>query len=115
NREFWGTKLGFVQKACYGLGFLYYFVSALGIFLNPIPGPLLLWVKPKMLIYYNMFFGVPGLIHALIIMPLWARSRYPSVKVQFANVIVAYACISTFVGCMFNKGEGSWVSSGSNK
>ncbi|KAK0610867.1 nucleotide-diphospho-sugar transferase [Immersiella caudata] len=115
NREFWRTKLTFSQKLCFALGFFYYLTSALGIFLNTIPGPLLLWANPKLLIYYNMFFGVPGIIHALVITPLWARTRYPPLKVQYANVIVAYACISTFIGCMFKKGEGSWVSSGANK
>lgn len=115
NGEFWKTKLTFAQKLCFALGFFYYLTSALGIFLNTLPGPLLLWVSPRLLIYYNMFFGVPGLIHSLVVTPLWARSRYPPIKVQYANVIVAYACISTFIGCMFNKGEGSWVSSGANK
>jgi len=115
NRDFWSCKLSFAQKTCYALGFMYYLTSALGVLLNPIPGPLLLWISPQMLIYYNMFFGVPGLIHTLIVIPLWAKSRYPPFKVQFTNIIIAYACISTFIGCVFKKGEGSWVSSGSNK
>jgi len=115
NKGFWSTKLGFTQKLCYALGFLYYLASALGVFLNPIPGPLLLWVYPHMVLYYTMFFGVPGIIHTMIVIPLWSKSRYPPFKVQFTNVIVAYACISTFAGCLFNKGEGNWVASGANK
>jgi len=115
NRAFWSAKLSFVQKACFGLGFMYYLTASLGVFLNPIPAPLLLWLTPNNLIYYNMFFGVPGMIHSLIVIPLWTKSRYPPFKVQYVNTIVAFACISTFIGCMFKKGEGKWVSSGSNK
>lgn len=115
NRAFWATKLPFVQKLCYVFGFLYYLTAALGVFLNPLPGPLLLWVSPKSVLYYNMFYGVPGIFHNLVIAPLWAKSRYPPIKVQYTNTILAYACISTFLSCMFGRGEGNWVSSGANK
>lgn len=115
SKEFWNTKLSWQQKMCFAFGWCYYLTQALGLILNPIPGPLLLWVAPQMVKYYFFFYSIPGLLYTLVVTPLWAKSRYPPIKVQYTNIIVAYACMSTFLTAMFGRGEGNWVSSGANK
>ena len=111
--SFWRSELSLLQKGCYSLGFLYYVTTALGPFINPLPGPLLLWVNPSLFFYYNMFFAIPSIFYALVVMPLWARSRYPF-AVQYIQVIVAYACVSALFESLLGL-EDNWVPSGSNR
>lgn len=42
NKDFWSSNLTFTQKICYLSGMMYYSATALGIFINPLPGILLM-------------------------------------------------------------------------
>ncbi|KAH8647779.1 nucleotide-diphospho-sugar transferase [Xylariales sp. PMI_506] len=112
NLAFWRSKLSFGQRACYILGFLFYLLQALGPFLNPLPGPLLLWIAPHWVFYYNAFFAVPCIVYGFIVMPIWARSRFPFC-VQYTSVIAAYASLSALIDLVLRRAD-NWVPSGSN-
>ncbi|KAG8531810.1 uncharacterized protein KY384_003446 [Bacidia gigantensis] len=113
NKEFYKSNLTKMQKFCYVTGFLYYSASAAAIFMNPLPGPLLLWVRPDYFKYYNLFFAIPSLVYGVIILRLWARSNY-NLNVQFSNVIMYYA----YVNSIFDRIRGNalnWAASGDAK
>lgn len=76
NPEFWNSSLTRIQKMAYLTGMMYYSATALGIFLNPLPGLLLIWVVPSAVAWFNVAFAVPSILLASIVMPLWSRQRY---------------------------------------
>jgi hypothetical protein len=62
-----------MQKLCFLTGLLYYNADALGIFLNPLPGVLLIYARPDLVRYYNWAFTLPSLINTVVVFPLWSR------------------------------------------
>ncbi|KAL9100851.1 MAG: hypothetical protein Q9163_003817 [Psora crenata] len=113
NPEFYRSHLTKMQKFCYVTGFLYYSATALSVFMNPLPGPLLLWLRPDFFKYYNLFFAVPSVIYSVVIMRFWSRSNY-TLNVQFTNTIMSYAYVNSIkdriVGQKLN-----WAASGDLK
>jgi hypothetical protein len=73
TREFWASNLRVMQKLCFLTGLLYYNADALGIFLNPLPGLLLIYARPDLVRYYNWAFTLPSLINTVVVFPLWSR------------------------------------------
>lgn len=113
HRDFWRSKLTWRQKACYLSGMMYYSTSATAAFFNPLPAPILLWTRPELMKFYNLFFAFPSLITGLIIIRLWARSRY-TMSVQYSQVVMAYAYTQSFWDRFFGT-KLAWVPSGDNK
>ena len=113
HRDFWRSKLTWRQKACYLSGMMYYSTSATAAFFNPLPAPILLWARPELMKYYNLFFAFPSLITGLIIIRWWARSRY-TLSVQYSQVVMAYAYTQSFWDRFFGT-KLAWVPSGDNK
>lgn len=73
TRDFWASDLRLIQKLCFLTGLLYYNADALGIFLSPIPGMLLIYVRPDLVRYYYWAFTLPSLINITVVLPLWSR------------------------------------------
>ncbi|MCJ1366171.1 hypothetical protein MMC16_005297 [Acarospora aff. strigata] len=113
NPQFYKSPLTFLQKFCYVTGFLYYSATALSVFLNPLPGPLLLWLRPDFFKYYNMFFALPSVFYGTIVFRIWARSNY-TLNVQFTNVIMQYAYINSIKDRIIGQ-KLNWVASGDGK
>ena len=113
NKEFYKSNLTKMQKFCYVTGFLYYSATALAVFMNPLPGPLLLWVRPDFFKYYNLFFAVPSLVYGVLILRFWARSNY-NLNVQFVNVIMSYAYINSIKDRIMGNAL-NWCASGDAK
>ena len=113
QKTFYKSNLTWMQKFCYVTGFLYYSATALAVFFNPLPGPLLLWIRPEYFKYYNIFFALPSALYGTFIMRSWARSNY-TLSVQFTNTIMAYAYMNSiwdrFAGNALN-----WAASGDAK
>lgn len=77
NRElFWKTKLGFMRRLCYLSGMFYYSATALGLFLTPLPGLLMVWFSPQYVYWYNLAFSVPSFLFAVFYMKFWNREPY---------------------------------------
>ncbi|KAF8545433.1 nucleotide-diphospho-sugar transferase [Trichophaea hybrida] len=113
NPDFWASDLSIIQKICYLSGMMYYSAMALGIFINPLPGVLLMWVRPEFLKYYNLAFAVPSLLYSLIAIRLWAKAKY-SIHVQYIMAIQQYAYLTAIKDRLFGTAL-AWVPSGDTK
>ncbi|KKY29116.1 putative glycosyl transferase family 2 [Phaeomoniella chlamydospora] len=113
NPEFWTSRLGLVQKVCYLCGMMYYSAMALSIFLAPIPGIFLLWLRPEFFKYYNLAFALPSILYGLITFRIWAKASY-GINVQFIMIIQSYAYLTAIKDRLFGRAL-AWVPSGDNK
>jgi cellulose synthase/poly-beta-1,6-N-acetylglucosamine synthase-like glycosyltransferase len=113
NPDFWRSKLSIVQKLCYMSGMMYYSAISLSIFINPLPGILLLWVRPEFFKYYNLAFAIPSIFYSLLALRFWAKASY-SLNVQFIMVIQSYAYLTAIKDRLFGRAL-AWVPSGDNK
>jgi cellulose synthase/poly-beta-1,6-N-acetylglucosamine synthase-like glycosyltransferase len=112
NPDFWKSNLSIVQKLCYMSGMMYYSAISLSIFVNPLPGTLLLWIRPEYFKYYNLAFAVPSLFYSLLALRFWTKGAY-SLNVQFIMVIQSYAYLTAIKDRMFGRAL-AWVPSGDN-
>lgn len=77
NRKFfWGAKITKWQRACYLSGMLFYQATALSVFINFIPGLLVLHFYPQNIHWYNMAFSIPSFLFGTIHMRLWNKAPY---------------------------------------
>ncbi|KAI5357509.1 putative glycosyltransferase 2, nucleotide-diphospho-sugar transferase [Septoria linicola] len=113
NMDFWRSKLNPVQKICYLSGMMYYSAISLSIFINPLPGILMLWIRPQYVRYYNLAFAVPSIVYSIIAIRCWAKARY-GFNVQFIMVIQSYAYLTAIKDRLFGRAL-AWVPSGDTK
>ena len=92
SREFWRKNNGLSgkQKFCHIVGFLYYPALVLQAWFIHIPAPLVLWVKPDLFKYYNLFFPFGSIFISVVALRIWARGRY-TLSVQYVEIIMSYA------------------------
>ena len=92
SREFWRRNNGLSgkQKVCHIVGFLYYPALVLQAWLIHIPAPLVLWVKPDLFKYYNLFFPFGSIFISVVALRIWARGRY-NLSVQYVEIIMSFA------------------------
>ena len=90
NPAFWKSTLTVMQKACYLTGMMYYIVTALQVFVNPLPAILLIYIKPEGVLWYNVLFVLPSLLNSSLGMWLWNIQPYNHNVVQL-KVIQSYA------------------------
>lgn len=92
SREFWRKSNGLSgkQKICHIVGFLYYPALVLQAWLIHIPAPLVLWVKPDLFKYYNLFFPFGSIFISVVALRIWARGRY-TLSVQYVEIIMSFA------------------------
>lgn len=76
NPEFWRTSLPLGLRLSYLSGMLYYWATAAGVFLNPLPSILMSWWFPRQIHWYNYGFAVPSLLFNTLVMALWSRAPY---------------------------------------
>jgi cellulose synthase/poly-beta-1,6-N-acetylglucosamine synthase-like glycosyltransferase len=110
NPEFWKSTLTVMQKVAYLSGMMYYWATALGIFMNPVPSALLVWVKPSAVLWYNIAFAVPSILMSHVVMRVWCKQPYGwsalSVK-AVQNYAHLYAIRDKLMGSMV-----PWVPTG---
>ena len=94
-------------------GLLYYSAVSLGIFVSPMPGPLLLFFRPEWFKYYNLAFAIPSIFYGLILFRFWAKARY-GLNVQHIMVIQSYAYLTAIKDRLFGI-ELLWAPSGDKK
>lgn len=112
NPEFWKSNLTLVQKLCYMSGMMYYSAISISIFINPLPGILLLWIRPEYFKYYNLAFAVPSIVYSLLALRFWTKGKY-GVNVQYIMVIQSYAYLTAIKDRIFGRAL-AWVPSGDN-
>ncbi|UJO13869.1 Cellulose synthase catalytic subunit [UDP-forming] [Fulvia fulva] len=113
NMDFWRSKLNPIQKICYLSGMMYYSAISLSIFMNPLPGILMLWCRPQYVRYYNLAFAVPSIVYSIIAIRCWSKARY-GFAVQFVMVIQSYAYLTAIKDRLFGRAL-AWVPSGDTK
>ncbi|KAJ7121539.1 hypothetical protein C8R44DRAFT_876930 [Mycena epipterygia] len=102
-----------IQKMCFLAGMLYYASASLLIFLNPLPGLLMLILKPSHVNYDNFVFVVPSLIENVLVFRLWSRQSY-NFSVNFVYVIQQYTYLMAIKDKIFNT-TALWVPFGDAK
>jgi hypothetical protein len=81
-----------MQRVAYLSGMMYYWATALGIFMNPVPAALLVWVKPSAVLWYNIAFAVPSILMSHVVMRVWCKQPYGwSALRQAAELRAPYA------------------------
>lgn len=92
---------------------MYYSAISLSIFINPLPGILLIWIRPDFVKYYNLAFAIPSIFYSLIAIRMWAKASY-GMHVQFIMVIQSYAYLTAIKDRLFGRAL-AWVPSGDTK
>lgn len=113
NMDFWESNLSPIKKICYLSGMMYYSAIALSIFINPLPGILMLWIRPEYVRYYNLAFAIPSILYSLIALRCWAKASY-GFNVQYVMVIQAYAYLMAIKDRVLGQAL-AWVPSGDTK
>ncbi|KAF5342170.1 hypothetical protein D9611_001745 [Ephemerocybe angulata] len=113
NPDFWASKLTWVQKLCFMSGMLFYSSAAFMILVSNLPGPLLVWLNPQLVLWYNCFFAVPSLIYATIIFRMWSRVNY-NFNVNYVFTLQQYAYFMAIKDRILGT-TAAWVPSGDNK
>ena len=110
KHDFWTSSLSVKQKLCYLIGVMYYVTTAVQPFLGPLPAPLILWSRPDLFKYYNLFFAFPNLLLSLVALRIWTRCRY-TLSVQYVQIIMSYAYLHAILDLIAGT-KSSWVPSG---
>lgn len=76
SKQFWKSNLTPAQKMCYFSGCLYYTATALSVFSNAIPSIYLVFMRPALVYWFNIFFAVPSLLFPYAAMRLWNHAPY---------------------------------------
>jgi cellulose synthase/poly-beta-1,6-N-acetylglucosamine synthase-like glycosyltransferase len=76
NSDFWKSNLTVMQKVAFLSGMLYYWITALGIFMNPVPAVLIVWVRPDAVLWYNIAFAIPSIVFTQLVMRWWCKQTY---------------------------------------
>jgi cellulose synthase/poly-beta-1,6-N-acetylglucosamine synthase-like glycosyltransferase len=113
SSKFWKSRLSVMQKICYLSGMSYYVVTALSIFLTPMPAIIMTWFYPDKVFWYNYLFSVPSFIFGVVILAIWGRLRF-GFYVLTARQVSFYAHLFA----LYDKFLGSavqWVPTGDSK
>ena len=92
---------------------LYYSAVSLGIFISPIPGTLLLILRPEWFKYYNLAFAIPSIVYGSIVFRYWAKAEY-GFNVQHVMVVQSYAYLTAIKDRLLGI-ELLWAASGDKK
>ena len=110
NPEFWRSSLTLVQKLCYMGGMLYYSATAMAIFTGPLPGLLLIWIRPASVFWFNIFFAVPSFVFSFVIMRVWSKQTY-DLSCHRVKIVQSFAHLFAIKDKMMNTAI-PWVPTG---
>ena len=97
------------QRLCYLSGMLYYWSAAIGVFVVPLPGVFMIWIRQNLLKYYNLAFVIPSIVYGLFVFRLWSRSTH-SLAVQHIKIMQSSGLTGLIFGRMTD-----WVPSGDSR
>lgn len=96
TKRFWTAPISFMQRLSFISGMFYYVATALGLFLTPVPGILVVWFHPEVVHLNNAMFALPSFVFTTLLMVIWNKSPYGlySIKVRlisyYAHVFALY-------------------------
>lgn len=76
GKEFWVTKLTFMQRLCYMSGQFYYITTGLGLLFVNIPSIYLLTFHPSKILIFNAMFSVPSFLFGTIYQAKWSKAQW---------------------------------------
>lgn len=110
RKAFWTSSITVMQKVCYLVGVMYYISFAVQPFISPLLAPLILWTRPDLFRYYNLFFALPMLFFSLVVLRIWVRGRY-TWSVQYVQILMSYAYLQTIFDIIAGR-KLAWIPSG---
>lgn len=113
NPEFWQTKLPFGLRLSYLSGMLYYWATAIGVFLNPLPSMLMVWLFPTKVHWLNYAFALPSFLFGTCVMAYWSVAPY-GLYAPRARLVSYWAHIFALWDKLFGTAM-PWVSTGSKE
>ena len=111
NKNFWESKLKFVQKCCYLCGMLYYSATALSIFFNPMISLLLIYLDPSRVYFFSVAFVLPSFLFNNVIMRIWSNQPY-NLYVQKIRIFTYYAHLWAILDTVFKTRTMEWKITG---
>jgi cellulose synthase/poly-beta-1,6-N-acetylglucosamine synthase-like glycosyltransferase len=110
SRHFWEVKLPLVVRLNYLSGMLYYFATALGIIITPLPGLLMVWLLPTHIFWYNILFSLPSFIYGTFYLAVWTQAPFGWYAFQ-SRIISYHAHLFAILDKLNNKTV-AWVPTG---
>lgn len=107
---FWKHKIGLMRRLCYLSGMTYYIATAIGIFMTPLPGLLMIYFKPEHVFWFNTMFSLPSFIFGVWYMGTWNKSKYGLSAVR-ARFLSYYAHVAALTDKLFGSVM-EWVPTG---
>lgn len=110
NKDFHKSGLKFMTKVCFLSGMLFYWTTSISMFTTPLPGLLMVWLRPEAMRYYNLAFALPSIIYALLVYRIWSAGAY-SLATEQIRVLQGYSYLFGITNRIRGKSH-EWVSSG---
>ena len=101
--KFWQTRLRLRTRLAYSTGFLYYIHTAIMTIVGPLVPLALVLVVPEQAKLVNYVPLIPMFTYALVVFPLWHRSRYGS-ETTSVKVVYGWAHLFAVIDSLFDRG-----------
>lgn len=113
TKNFWKAPITFNQRMCFLSGMIYYWATALGIFIGPIPGMLVLCLFPEYVFWYNYIFTLPSFVYGTLWLKYWSYHPW-GVHALKVRQVSYYAHLFAIVDKILGSVQ-AWVPTGSRE
>lgn len=96
SREFWASKITFMQRACYLSGMLYYISTGLGVVFISLPSLYLLVFKPHLILWFNVAFSLPSFLFGTLYNAHWSKFTW-NISAMMSRQVSYYANLSALI------------------
>lgn len=104
SAKFWRARITLMQRLCYASGMFYYVATALGLFITPLPGLVIVWFFPERVFWFNYLFSLPSFVFSVVILSAWGRAPFGP-YVLMARQVSYWA----HAFALFTKARGSFI------
>lgn len=73
SKEFWVSKISFMQRLCYLSGMLYYISTGISVLFINLPALYLLMFKPHLILWFNIAFSLPSFLFGTVYNAYWSK------------------------------------------
>ena len=88
-----------MQELCYLVSSLYRTITGIKVFLNPLPGPFVLWSRLDLFKCYYLFFAFPLLLLDLVAIRIWTCGHW-TLSVHYVQPAIAYTHLQAIWNCI---------------
>lgn len=112
TKRFWSAPISVMQRVSFLSGMGYYVATAVGVFLTPIPGIVMVWAHPEVVTVQNCLFALPSFMFTTFFMKAWNKSPFGVFTLR-ARIIAYYAHIFAIFD-QLRRTTMPWVPTGSD-